>query len=187
MEPTVRLYLHFPSPGVQRKRSMERPTRKPPLFVLSMFLLVFCLYFWSWVLFHFVFLHFLFRKVERKRSMERWGDEGPLLRKCFAESSAPLVPIVTFEHAWREMRKSNWKKWVGRALKDKEMCKYWSLLGLCVWKKWIICKKKIEKAKLWLNNLFSIWQGFNVSSQPWTYLILAKLNNLWHYRICWMR
>ena len=147
MEPTVRLYLHFPSPGVQRKRSMERPTRKPPLFVLSMFLLVFCLYFWSWVLFHFVFLHFPFRKVERKRSMGRWGDEGPLLRKCFVESSAPLVPIVTFEHARREMRKSNWKKWVGRALKDKEMCKYWSLLGLCFWKKWIICKKKNRKSK----------------------------------------
>ena len=51
----------------------------------------------------------------------------------------------------------------------------------------LFVKKKIEKAKLWLNNLFSIWQGFNVSSQPWTYLILAKLNNLWHYRICWMR
>ena len=52
------------------------------------------------------------------------GDEGPLLRKCFAESSAPLVPIVTFEHARREMRKSNWKKWVGRALNYKQIFKY---------------------------------------------------------------
>ena len=41
MEPTVRLYLHFPSPGVQRKRSMGRPTREPPFFVFSMFLFVF--------------------------------------------------------------------------------------------------------------------------------------------------
>ena len=40
MEPTVRLYLHFPSPGVQRKRPMERPTREPPFFVFSIFLLV---------------------------------------------------------------------------------------------------------------------------------------------------
>ena len=95
MEPTVRLYLHFPSPGVQRKRSMGRRPANHLFCIFNVFV-CFCLYFGSWVLFHFVFLHFPFRKVERKRSMGRWGDEGPLLRKCFAESSAPLVPIVTF-------------------------------------------------------------------------------------------
>jgi len=65
------------------------------------------------------------------------------LRKCFAESSGPLVPIVTFEHARREMRKSNWKKWVGKALNDKEIL----IVAGIVRKKLIICKE-IEKAKL---------------------------------------